>query len=178
MPTARRGDWAGKILGFFFGATILVVVSIFVIDRATAILTPKQYAASKAMENAEAAAASAQQAEVQRKADAAQAKRDEAQRKEELVFNLASDAFSNFKSSLRDPRGAQFRDVWAVRGQLNGTEIIAACGVVNAQNAFGGYTGETPFMAAGSFIYTPDHPSFEARFQTICLDGKKVMKLK
>lgn len=87
-------------------------------------------------------------------------------------------AFANFKASLRDPEAARFRDVWAVRGQLRGVEIVAACGVVNAPNAFGAYVGETPFMAAASQIYTPDHPSFAGLFQEICLDGEKVMELR
>jgi hypothetical protein len=177
MSSTGQGDWAGKILAFFFGLAILVVGLFFVVDRAQAIFTPKQYAAATAVAEAEKAAAEAREAEVQRKSDAVQAERNAVQRKDELTFTLASEAFSNFKRSLRDPRSAQFRDVWAVKGQLGGTEIIAACGVVNAQNAFGGYVGDTPFLAAGSYIYTPDHPSFADRFQTICLDGVKVMKL-
>lgn len=166
-------DWAGKILAFFFGGALLMTVLFFAIDRATAVLTPNRYAAARAAEEAE----EVRQAEAQRKTEAEQDKRDEVQRKEELAYNLAADAFANFKMSLRDPQAARFRDVWAVRGQLNGVEIVAACGVVNAPNAFGAYVGETPFMAAASRIYTPDHPSFAGFFQTICLDGQKFMKL-
>lgn len=177
MSAASQNDWAGKILGFFFGAGLLMMGTFFVLDRAAAILTPKQYAAARAAEQAERDSVAAREAEVRRKADAEQAKRDEAQRREELVYNLASGAFENFKRSLRDPQAARFRDVWAVRGQLRGTEIIAACGVVNAPNAFGAYVGETPFMAAASQIYTPEHPSFAGLFQEICLNGEKLMEL-
>lgn len=177
MQSAGQSDWVGKILGFFFGATILVVALFFLIDRGQAILAPKQHAAAKTARAAEEAAADAQQAEARRKTIAAQAERDAAQRQEALAYELASSAFANFKRSLRDPAGARFRDVWAVRSDLNGTDIIAACGVVNAPNAFGGYVGDTPFIAAASRIYTPDHPSFAGLFQTACLEGEKVMQL-
>ena len=170
-------DWAGRILAFFFGAALLTTAVFVAVDKLAATLTPNQYAAARAAEKAEEAAAQARQAEVQRKTDAEQARRDEIQKKEELAFILASNALANFKSSLRDPQAARFRDVWAVRGQLRGVEIVAACGVVNAPNAFGAYVGETPFMAAASQIYTPDHPSFAGLFQEICLDGEKVMQL-
>lgn len=170
-------DWAGKILGFFFGAALLMTVVVFAFDRAAAILTPNQYAAARAAEEAEEAAARARQAEVQRKADAEQAERDEAQRKEEVIYLAASESFENFKASLRDPQAARYRDVWAVRSKLNGHDVIAACGVVNATNAFGAYVGDTPFIAAASYIFTPEHPSFADRFQSICLDGEKVMEL-
>ncbi len=177
MPSAGQGDWAGKILAFFFGGTILMAGLFFVTDRLQATLAPKQYAEAQAAAESGRAAAKERQAEVDRIAAAEQAERDAAQKREELAFTLASDALSNFKMSLRDPESARFRDVWAVRGQLNGVEIVAACGVVNATNGFGGYSGETPFMAAASRTYTPDHPSFAGLFQTICLDGEKVMKL-
>lgn len=171
-------DWAGKILAFFFGAALLMTVVFVAADKLAATLTPNQYAAARAAEEAEEAAVQVRQVEIQRKADIEQARRDETQKREELAFNLASSAFANFKASLRDPEAARFRDVWAVRGQLRGVEIVAACGVVNAPNAFGAYVGETPFMAAASQIYTPDHPSFAGLFQEICLDGEKVMELR
>ena len=177
MQSSGQTDWAGKILGFFFGMTILMGGTMFLLDRCQATFTPNQYAAEKAQRAAEERAVATRAAEQQEITNAAQAVRDEAQRKEALTYELASSALQNFKSSLRDPSGARFRDVWAVKGQLNGTEIVAACGVVNAPNAFGGYVGETPFMAAASLIYTPDHPSFAGLFKTICLDGEKMMKL-
>ena len=178
MSTASQNDWAGKILGFFFGIGLLMMGTFFVLDRAAAILTPKQYAAARAAEEAEQAAAEARQAEVQRVADAEQAKRDEAQRKEEVTYLAASESFENFKMTLRDPQAARFRDVWAVRAKVRGFDVVAACGVVNAPNALGAYVGDTPFIAAASYIFTPDHPSFADRFQSICLDGEKVMKLR
>lgn len=173
MATATENDWAGKILAFFFGAAAIVAALFFVADRARAVLAPEQYAAERAAEEAAEAAAAARRVEV----EAAQAVRAAAAREHELAFHLASDALGNFKATLRDPQAARFRDVWAVRGQLNGVEIVAACGVVNAPNAFGAYVGDMPFMAAASRIYTPDHPSFAGLFQQICLDGAKLVEL-
>ena len=76
MSTASQNDWAGKILAFFFGAGLLMMGTFFVLDRAAAILTPKQYAAARVAEQAERDAVAAREAEVKRKADAEQAKRD------------------------------------------------------------------------------------------------------
>lgn len=84
MSTASQSDWAGKILGFFFGIGLLMMGTFFVLDRAAAILTPKQYAAARAAEEAEQAAVEAGQAEVQRVTAAEQAKRDEVRRQEEV----------------------------------------------------------------------------------------------
>ena len=173
MSTTTESDWVGGILAFFLGGALLVTALIFAADRVHAILAPEQYAAERRAEEAAEAAARARRVE----AEAAQAARDQVAREEELAFTLASNALDNFKASLRDPQAARFRDVWAVRGQLNGVEIVAACGVVNAPNAFGAYVGDTPFMAAASRFYTPDHPSFAGLFQEICLDGVKLMEL-
>lgn len=177
MAIATENDWAGKILAFFFGAAALVATLVFVVDRTRAVLAPEQYAAERAAERAAEEAAEAAAAARRVEVEAAQAVRAAAAREQELAFNLASDALGNFKASLRDPQAARFRDVWAVRGELNGVEIVAACGVVNAPNAFGAYAGDTPFMAAASRIYTPDHPSFAGLFQQICLDGVKLVEL-
>lgn len=175
---ANQGDWAGKILGFFFGSTLVVVGLIFLVDRAQAILTPTQYAEAKVERAAADAAAEAHQAKVDAAEALARTRRDESERKEALAFELASKALVTFQSSLRDPDAARFNDVWAVRGELGGTEIIAACGVVNATNGLGGYVGDTPFMAAASRSYTPEHPSFAGLFRDICLEGEKVTKLR
>jgi hypothetical protein len=162
---------------FLLRRAILVGVAFFAVDRFQATFTPHQYAAAKAVEQAEAVATAAREAEVQKEADAKQAEVDKAERKKEIAYNQASDALANFKMSLRDPEAARFRDVWMVRGQLSGAEIVAVCGAVNAPNAFGAYTGETAFIAAGHLSYTPEHPSFAGLFQTLCLDGDKVMEM-
>lgn len=178
MSTAGQTDWAGKILGFFFGTALLMMSLFFVMDRAAAIFTPNQYAAAKAADQAEQAAAGVRQVEAQQAANAEQARRNEAQQKEQVTYLAASESLENFKASLRDPQAARFRDVWAVRGKVRGFDVVAACGVVNAPNSFGAYIGDTPFIAAASYMYTPEHPSFANLFQSICLDGEKVMKLR
>lgn len=43
------------------------------------------------------------------------------------------------RSRLRDPESARFGKVWAGRQG-------AVCGYVNARNAFGGYTGQQPWV--------------------------------
>lgn len=177
MSTTSQNDWVGKILAFFFGTALLMGALFVALDRAAAILAPKQYAAARAAEQAEQEAVAAREAEVQQKAATEQAKRDEAQQKEEVIYLAASDSFENFRASLRDPQAARFRDVWAVHAKVRGFDVVAACGVVNAPNALGAYVGDTPFIAAASYIFTPEHPSFADRFQSICLDGEKVMKL-
>jgi hypothetical protein len=80
------------------------------------------------------------------------------------------------KRDLRDPAGAIFRDVWAVRATLDGKEMMAVCGVVNAKNGFGGYTGDTMFFSLAS-LWTPDMPGFEENFRNICINGEKVMRI-
>lgn len=177
MRASAQGDWVEKFFLWFFGFGFVVILLVFAADRAQAIFTPKQYAAAQAAQKAEKAAEDAREAEAQRQADAEQAEHDAAEHQQALAYELASSAFSNFKRSLRDPEGARFRDVWAVRSHLNGVEIVAACGVVNAPNGFGAYTGEMPFMAAASRIYTPEYPSFAGLFQDVCLNGEKVVKL-
>lgn len=44
--------------------------------------------------------------------------------------------------SLKDPSSARFGRFWYAPGK-------AACGTVNAKNAFGGYTGEQRFIYLG-----------------------------
>lgn len=43
---------------------------------------------------------------------------------------------------MRDPESARFRDVRAGRDDKS----IFVCGLVNAKNGIGGYTGFTPFI--------------------------------
>ena len=41
-------------------------------------------------------------------------------------------------SRLKDPESARFAEIWALQGS-NGNRSI--CGLVNAKNSYGGYTG-------------------------------------
>ncbi len=54
---------------------------------------------------------------------------------------------SAVKAKLRDPESAKFREVYFHRGSAG---IPAACGQVNANNAFGGKTGFQHFIAVGA----------------------------
>jgi hypothetical protein len=51
-----------------------------------------------------------------------------------------SEAEKSVRAGLRDPESARFRDV------RRNTATGAVCGVMNAKNAYGGYTGEAPFI--------------------------------
>jgi len=50
---------------------------------------------------------------------------------------------SSLRKALKDPDSARFGTVAAARGPDG---AITVCGMVNAKNAYGGYTGEQPFM--------------------------------
>ena len=50
---------------------------------------------------------------------------------------------SGVKASLKDPGSAQFSNIQAARGN-DGS--LAVCGLVNAKNSYGGYTGSQPFI--------------------------------
>ncbi len=168
----RQGEWVAKWVMFL----IVIVALVFVVDRAKQALFPKQYAAAVAedmrRQEAEAAVAASQ-------AGAAKAERhrQEVVEQQQLVdYTLATESFETAKRSLRDPQSAQFRDVWAVKARLNGIEIVAVCGVVNAKNAYGAYMGETPFVSVAS-LWTPDVSGFESVFRQTCLDGRRILKM-
>lgn len=49
--------------------------------------------------------------------------------------------------TLRDPNSVQYRSVRATRAQMrSGPVSTVICGMVNATNGFGGYTGFQPFF--------------------------------
>ena len=54
---------------------------------------------------------------------------------------------SSIRERLRDPSSAIFGDYRALRIYNNGETELAVCGLVNAKNAYGGYTGEQMFLA-------------------------------
>lgn len=58
-------------------------------------------------------------------------------------------------SHLKDPKSAVFRDVYFIeRSKVGNSHQGDLCGSVNARNSFGGYAGESRFVA--SFEYTDD----------------------
>ncbi len=54
------------------------------------------------------------------------------------------------RAMLKDPDSADFGDVYLVAGAKNeALQDIAICGLVNAKNSFGGYSGNQRFVAYG-----------------------------
>lgn len=65
-------------------------------------------------------------------------------------------------ATLKDPLSALYGEK-IVASQSAATVAITVCGMVNAKNSFGGYTGAKPFigeMLPGSFIGNNGTPSF------------------
>jgi len=54
------------------------------------------------------------------------------------------------RSMLKDPKSAEFRNVYFNRANLGGKTVPITCGEVNSKNSFGGYSGFTRFVSAGS----------------------------
>lgn len=52
---------------------------------------------------------------------------------------------AGLRRSLKDPESARFG---AHRAGLSETGLTTVCGLVNARNSFGGYTGDKPYMAS------------------------------
>lgn len=171
------GDWVSNTVAGIFALGILGGVSACTFDRIYATFQPEKYAAEQAAREAEQAALDAPRKAQEAAEAVAQAERDKVQAKQEMIYNNAQAALENLKQSLRDPESAQFRDVWIVEVDLGSGPINAVCGVVNARNAFGGYTGDTPFIAAGASYWTPDDGGFGGTFNDICIGGKKVMAM-
>ncbi len=44
---------------------------------------------------------------------------------------------------LKDPESARFGKMWAARDTEG---VVTVCGLVNAKNSYGGYTGMSPFI--------------------------------
>lgn len=53
---------------------------------------------------------------------------------------------SAVRAKLRDPKSAEFKDVFFSLGKKN---IPVTCGLVNSKNGFGGYAGFQRFVSAG-----------------------------
>ncbi|MFG6645565.1 hypothetical protein ACGYK8_18560 [Sulfitobacter sp. 1A09149] len=76
---------------------------------------------------------------------------------------------------LRDPGSAMLRDVIAVKGDDG---QISVCGLVNAKNGYGGYSGDLPFMAFlkrnGDLFSIGDDEIMYGAIETICSSVRKV----
>lgn len=81
------------------------------------------------------------------------------------------------KSRMRDPDSAQFRNLWVVDISDDGLHVPAVCGEVNSRNAFGAYTGFTPFLAAQEFAIMPDDSVFQSMYSTNCAPHRRRLQM-
>lgn len=99
------------------------------------------------------------------------------------VEHLASEAtlakaLEGLKRELRDPYSAVFAELVTV--SLDGDSIAYLCGTVNAKNAFGGYSGVTPFITSAQTGHTMRRDDSDMNQRTIwhyvrdltCRDGQ------
>jgi len=79
-------------------------------------------------------------------------------------------AKETLKKSLKDPYSAVIEEIYAV--QIDGKEgSISYCGLVNAKNSYGGYTGIKPFRITPSkkiFLWDDRGPSFNRGIIPYC----------
>jgi hypothetical protein len=78
---------------------------------------------------------------------------------------------------LKDPESARFSEVY-VKTKASGS---AVCGMVNAKNGFGGYTGDKLFFAIGSFAVVQSASNIEEflpLYEAACTDGTPKAKRK
>lgn len=74
-------------------------------------------------------------------------------------------AVASVMSQLRDPLSAQFRGLQHPDTGNPAADKERLCGYVNANNGFGGYQGESPFMFSRgkATIYIPEaEPNFDS----------------
>ncbi len=176
MSSSSESDWVSTAVGGVIFLALVAMAGVFAVDRFQAIFTPKQYAAAQGTQHVEREAESARVAAAEKVIADDKAKADAKEWQANIYYGIASVSYSTMKASLRDPDSAIFRDVWAVNGTLDGSPVTAACGVVNAKNAYGAYVGEQPFMAT-SIVWTPDRPGFAEAYRSVCLDGEKLMEM-
>lgn len=71
------------------------------------------------------------------------------------------------EGQLVDPESARYRDVYLI--SMPGTGGVLFCGLVNAKNGMGGYTGYRRFIAVpGAQAWTEDTEGFAATWNDIC----------
>lgn len=185
MATQKMGtEWPTK---FFYGFILLGAATAGLFwgaDRLDAFLFParherivaareKTWRQEREQEDRQAKSSKANQ----EARSAAQNKEAALAQEQEAIYNSAQESVRSVEATLRDPQSAIFKNIWAVRASVDGTEGTFACGTVNAKNAFGGYVGFTPFVAIGSTVLTPDDSIFAKTFSNVCLNGRKVMEI-
>jgi len=72
-------------------------------------------------------------------------------------------------SRLKDPRSAEFRNVFFFRGK---DDVPMTCGEVNSKNSFGGYSGFSRFISAGrpelTFLESDGMQDFYPAWEKLC----------
>ncbi|WP_115389819.1 hypothetical protein [Shewanella algae] len=62
-------------------------------------------------------------------------------------FGFLSELRNKALARLKDPKSAEFKDVYFFRGADN---VPMTCGQVNSKNSFGGFVGFQHFVSGGS----------------------------
>ncbi|HEY1632800.1 MAG TPA: hypothetical protein VGF56_15895 [Rhizomicrobium sp.] len=90
------------------------------------------------------------------------------------VVDSQGKAEERMKAALRDPDSAKYSNVQAFRMSGNGPVSYVFCGEVNAKNGFGGYTGNTGFVAGPALATLEtteqgdDAAAFELIWRNLC----------
>ncbi len=100
--------------------------------------------------------------------------------KDDPLIDSQVKAEQKMKDTLRDPGSAKYSNVQAFRMVGKGPETYVFCGEVNAKNGFGGFTGNTRFVAGpGLATMEPaeqgdDGAAFELIWQALCSQANYV----
>ncbi|WP_394065393.1 hypothetical protein [Alcaligenes sp. WGS1538] len=61
-------------------------------------------------------------------------------------------SIDNLKRQLKDPESARISGVYTVKTEYTG-DTVNVCGLINAKNSYGGYTGSRLFAATPTVVY-------------------------
>ncbi|WFF40392.1 hypothetical protein EVC62_02130 [Salinicola endophyticus] len=77
-----------------------------------------------------------------------------------LTQERVRQAEESVKEGLKDPDSAKFKDVHGTKLMTVPNAHVMVCGMVNAKNSYGGYTGMSPFMVMGpEVLFWENNPS-------------------
>ena len=79
------------------------------------------------------------------------------------------DSRSLLLENLRDPKSAEFRNVYLRESEIEGKPSYVYCGEVNSRNGFGGFTGFEQFIASPAIAVIPSQmDDFKAAWKRLC----------
>lgn len=81
---------------------------------------------------------------------------------EQIAGRMVAEAQVVVKNSLKDPDSAEF-------GEAHYTGK-AVCGLVNAKNGFGGYSGFKRYVVTGPLVSIEGSPKFETLWKKACAE--------